>query len=303
MLLADAINTEGGFTAFLADKLNTQLKKIFGEWAVFLSSQESAHVLTEDEDGWFSPPGIAALKKGFEPMSFDQVFKCDPSARYWGFKSWDDFFTRGFNTGIREVEGPSQANVISAACESTFYRLTQGAHETDQFWIKGQPYSLRHMLNNDEDYAEQLYGGTVFQGFLAVTSYHRWHSPVTGTIKKIVPVPGTYYVRSPAHPYPKSLGFLTSIAARMLIFIESSNEKIGLMCFVAVGMVEVSTCEATVRVGQVVNRGDQLGMFHFGGSTHCLVFRRSVDIKWYDEIVKVEGARVKVRGLIGAVQE
>lgn len=28
-----------------------------------------------------------------------------------------------------------------------------------------------------------------------------------------------------------------------------------------------------VAVGQLVKKGDEIGMFHFGGSTHCLVFR------------------------------
>lgn len=52
------------------------------------------------------------------------------------------------------------------------------------------------------------------------------------------------------------------------------------MAFVAVGMAEVSSCEITVRVGDNVKRGDQLGMFHFGGSTHCLVFQPSVSLNF-----------------------
>jgi phosphatidylserine decarboxylase len=53
-----------------------------------------------------------------------------------------------------------------------------------------------------------------------------------------------------------------------------------LMCFMAVGMAEVSTCEPTVAVGQTVKKGDPLGTFHFGGSTHCLIFRPEVKISW-----------------------
>ena len=48
----------------------------------------------------------------------------------------------------------------------------------------------------------------------------------------------------------------------------------------AVGMAEVSTCEITVYEGQTVKKGEQIGMFHFGGSTHCLIFRRGVEIKF-----------------------
>jgi phosphatidylserine decarboxylase len=48
------------------------------------------------------------------------------------------------------------------------------------------------------------------------------------------------------------------------------------MCVLPVGMAEVSTCEITVYQGQHVKKGDQPGMFHFGGSTHCLMFRPGV---------------------------
>jgi phosphatidylserine decarboxylase len=45
------------------------------------------------------------------------------------------------------------------------------------------------------------------------------------------------------------------------------------MCVMPVGMAEVSTCETSVEVGQHVRKGDELGMFNYGGSTYCLIFR------------------------------
>jgi len=52
------------------------------------------------------------------------------------------------------------------------------------------------------------------------------------------------------------------------------------MGFVSVGMAEVSTSEITVEPGQRVTKGEQLGMFHFGGSTHLLVFRPGVRLNF-----------------------
>lgn len=52
------------------------------------------------------------------------------------------------------------------------------------------------------------------------------------------------------------------------------------MCFVAVGMGDVSNNEITVRVGEHINKGDQLGMFHFGGWPHVLLFRPEVKLKF-----------------------
>ncbi len=69
----------------------------------------------------------------------------------------------------------------------------------------------------------------------------------------------TYYAEAPVEGYDPSgpndsQGYITELAARALIFIQSDNEKIGLMCFVAVGMAEVSSCEIMVTEGQQVKK-------------------------------------------------
>lgn len=53
--------------------------------------------------------------------------------------------------------------------------------------------------------------------------------------------------------------------------------------FYTIGMNEVSTCEFTVQEGQYVKKGDELGMFHYGGSTHCLIFGPQVNIEFCNE--------------------
>lgn len=94
-----------------------------------------------------------------------------------------------------------------------------------------------------------------------------------------------------------SQGYLTAIATRVLVFIESDNPAIGMMCFVGVGLVEVSTCDVTVKVGDLVKKGDQLGMFHFGGSTYCLVFRPEAKVTFWPQ----KGESVLLNVPIGAV--
>ncbi|KAK0201286.1 hypothetical protein DFS33DRAFT_1447633 [Desarmillaria ectypa] len=71
----------------------------------------------------------------------------------------------------------------------------------DDCIIISEPYSLNHVLNNDV-LAPQFIGGTVYQAFLSATKYHRWHSPVNGTVSRIVTIPGTYYAESPATGFP-----------------------------------------------------------------------------------------------------
>jgi phosphatidylserine decarboxylase len=72
-----------------------------------------------------------------------------------------------------------------------------------------------------------------------------------------------------------SQGYLAHVATRAIILIEADDPTIGLVAFVPVGMVEVSSCliAPEITAGHHVAKGDELGHFQFGGSTHCLVFR------------------------------
>jgi len=301
--------TSFGYDVFSNALVNQQFKKILDYWSTFLVTEDSRYVLVEgdpqeDVIPWLSPTAqtemiaVAQQALGQPPnpigpqATFADIFNCNPDDPYYGYKSWDDFFTRTFRDGVRPVYAPNNDNMIVNACESAPLGIAQNVSLSDQFWLKGQPYSLENMLNFD-DYASQFAGGTVYQAFLSALSYHRWHSPVSGTIKKAYVVGGSYYLEniyqgffSTAGPDPagpnNSQQFITSVATRAVIFIEADNPAIGLMCVVPVGMAEVSSCQITVEPGQHVNKGDQIGMFHFGGSTHCLVFRPGVNLMFTD---------------------
>ncbi|KAF9559667.1 hypothetical protein CPC08DRAFT_763188 [Agrocybe pediades] len=271
------MGTHAGYRAFVNPRVNEMFHKMFNVWTKFLGSPDSRYVLTSEPGGWFSPAAEEAIPE------FEETFECDPSAPYHGFKSWDDFFTRRFRPGVRPIELPDDDSVINSPCESTVYKTAHNVKKHDAFWLKGEPYSLAHMLNNDPLY-EQFIGGSIWQAFLSALKYHRWASPVNGKIVKTVNAMGLA-----SNSAPDGLGinhsqsFLTSVAARALIFIEADNLKIGLMCFVGVGMGEVSTCEITVKPGDTVKKGDQIGMFHFGGSTSCLIFRPETKVQFSDD--------------------
>ena len=269
--------TPAGLAAFADPRVNEMLRRLLSVWAGFLDSEASRYVLDDSPSGWLSAAARESLQL--------HEFQIDPDAEFSGFKSWNDFFIRRFKPGRRPVARPDDPKAIVSACESQPYRIQTQVNEHDTFWMKAQPYSVRHMLNGN--FVEQFVGGTVYQAFLSADNYHRWHSPVTGTIRTLQKVPGTYYAEAaserfdPAGPN-NSQGYIAHVATRALIFIEADYSGIGLMCLVAVGMAEVSSCVLVDQEGQPLNegqkveKGDQLGYFQFGGSTHCLVFRPGV---------------------------
>jgi phosphatidylserine decarboxylase len=271
------MGTAAGFAAFLNERVNAQLKKVLDGWARFLSSAESTYVLSEDpHKGWFGSDARKAMPNLVEE------FKCDPSQPHYGFKSWDDFFTREFRPGARPVASPDNDAVIVNVCESAPYRIARHVKQRDRFWIKSQPYSIEHMLANDS-LAPLFVGGTIYQAYLSPLVYHRWHSPVSGTVIKAYVQAGTYYSEAPSEGFDPaapndSQGYLAEVATRALIFLEADNPEIGLMCVLPIGMAEVSTCQISAYEGQRVSKGDQIGMFHYGGSTYCLIFRAGVNL-------------------------
>jgi phosphatidylserine decarboxylase len=165
-----------------------------------------------------------------------------------------------------------------APCESTPYRIDTGIQRRDRFWVKQQPYSLVDLLAHD-DVVGELEGGTIHQAYLSATNYHRWHSPVSGTVVRAFVEPGTYYseadAEGPAAAEPQySQSYLAHVATRAVIVIDADSPAVGRVAFVAVGMVDVSTCLIAPYVvpGAHLAKGDELGHFQFGGSTACLVF-------------------------------
>jgi phosphatidylserine decarboxylase len=267
-----SMGTRAGFAAFRDPRINAMLKNILGAWCEFLNSPASLSVLNDSPSGWKCAQAQALTRI--------EEFEHDPGDRHWGFKSWNDYFTRKFKAGRRPVAAPDDDSIIVNACESAPYAIARDVKLHDSFWVKGQPYSLHDMLAGDPS-AEDFVGGTVYQAYLSAYNYHRWHSPVSGTILKTQNVEGTYYSQAecegedPAGPN-NSQGYIAHVAARAIIHIKADNPVIGHMVVIPVGMAEVSSCiiSPTIKPGAHVKKGEELGYFQFGGSTHCLVFRR-----------------------------
>ena len=299
-LILDLIsNTSAAYTLFNQKSFNAALKTLLNHWGDWLKKENVSNYTLGDQ--WFSEQGLAVLESGLGRLTFDETYETELPAptRY---KSWDSFFTREFkNDTIRPIQTDPDPNPIPFlynACESTVLRTADNIRLSDTFWLKAQNYSLYDILGGDgggfERYAPQLVGGSVYQAFLSPADYHRWHSPIKGEIEFAKVFPGTYYAVLPddgAPPYDpdlkpgdphgamiRSQPWLSVAATRAVYVIRGdANSPVELVAFVAIGMVEVSTCDITkgpTKEGEPpvpVDVGEEIGMFHFGGSTHVLI--------------------------------
>ncbi|KAI7090696.1 hypothetical protein KC356_g1334 [Hortaea werneckii] len=288
------LGTIAGHEFFLSPVVNHHIGRVLDFWALYLGTPPSASVLA----GWLSPDGkdqIASAGNlgGKTNYTSEQLFHCpNTSAPYLGYQTWDQYFVRNFNPGIRPIAAPDNGTqdseyrvdptlVIDNACESAPLQVHHNASLFDNFFLKEQPYSLTNMLNF-HPLANTFVGGTVYQPTSA-------RSPTTAGTRPANLFTGlaetSYTGQAPDDSAPNySQPYISAVATRGIVYIQARNPAIGLMAIVFVGMGEVSSCEFTVQVGQEVTKGDQLGMFHFGGSTHVMVFQPGVELDFLKPI-------------------
>jgi phosphatidylserine decarboxylase len=293
-ILIWTMGTPAGFAAYRNVRINAMFKELLRVWTTFLNSKKSRYVLNDSPTGWMCKQALNQLHME------DYIYK--PESPYWGFSSWNDFFTRTVKKGMRPIDGGNDNKVVVSPCDSTVYKIGRNAQAQSEFWIKAQPYSLAEMLNNE--YVDQFVGGDVWQAFLSPFNYHRWHSPVTGTIRKAYVKEGLYFSQATSEgqdptDQDHSEGYIAHVQTRALIFIEADDPVIGLVCVMPIGMVEISSCIMAdkIQAGKRIEKGEELGYFQFGGSTHCVLFRPGV----IREFRMTEGRSVKFGQTIAIV--
>jgi len=277
------MGTSAGAVFFLNEKVNRALQKILDKWCEFLKSSES--IKGFEKAGWMTEDAQKSIH------IHDFIY--DKNAPNWGFKSWNDFFTRQLKEGARPI-GSKDHNIIISPCEAEPYDIQTGVQEKDHYWIKNQPYSLRDMLT--PKHAKPFIGGVVYQGFLNAYSYHRWHSPINGKVIDSFVQPGSYYAEDPSVGYDpvgpdRSQGYIAHLAARAIFILEGEN-GIGPIATIFIGMGEVSSNIITAKPGTTVKKGDQLGYFQFGGSSYAMVFPEGVVDSFFIESLPGPHARI-----------
>ncbi|AKC70842.1 phosphatidylserine decarboxylase family protein [Pandoraea oxalativorans] len=286
-----------GYAFFRDSDFNRCMRDVLTQWCQFLSGPESRTFLnTRAPDGWLSADANARLGL--------HQFEVDVSQPYGGCNSWNAFFTRRFKPDARPVASPDDSRVIVNACESTPYHVRREVRMRDSFWIKSQPYSLIDMFGaSHKALAAPFADGAVYQAYLSAYDYHRWHSPVDGTVVAAYRLPGTYFSETESEGDDQaglndSQGYLTATATRAVVVIRADDPAIGTLGCLFVGMGDVSSCVLQVERGRHLGKGDALGYFQYGGSTYCLVFEPGVvqsftadeDRLPHDKPVKVNAA-------------
>ena len=184
------------------------------------------------------------------------------------FKTFNEFFYRKLKPGSRPCDNPEDKRVAvsTADCRMMAFPTVDDA---TRIWIKGVEFSLAKLLDDEEE-AKTFEGGALAIFRLAPQDYHRYHSPVDGTVRKIHHVKGEYYTVNP-------MAIRTTLDVygdnkRDIVYMDT--EVFGRVAIVCIGAMMVGSIVLTAKEGDYLARTDELGYFAFGGSTLVVLFEK-----------------------------
>ncbi|KAG6815105.1 hypothetical protein H0H87_005075, partial [Tephrocybe sp. NHM501043] len=202
------------------------------------------------------------------------------------FKTFNEFFYRKLKPSARPIDSPDDPyRLVSAAdCRLMAFETVDDA---TRLWIKGREFSVARLLG--EAYAgeaERYRGGALAIFRLAPQDYHRFHSPVEGTVGAMSLVAGEYYtVNGTVGVQPQAIRSSLDVYGenvRKIVPIESP--QFGRVMAVCIGAMMVGSIKTTVEEGEHVHRGQEFGYFAFGGSTIVVLFEKD-RVEWDEDLL------------------
>lgn len=209
------------------------------------------------------------------------------AAENWS--TFNEFFSRHLSSAeVRPIASPEDNSVVSSPADST----PQGVWQVDEnsmlvqkegVAIKSREFnSISQLLGEDSAYGDAFASGVMTHTFLDVHDYHRYHFPVSGTIKEVAVIPGDDAVGGYVTWDEGTGSYLLNaetpgwqmIETRACVVVDT--EEYGLVALLPIGMSQVSSVnlEESVKVGSQVKKGDALGWFLFGGSDFVMLFQK-----------------------------
>ncbi|KAF8957740.1 phosphatidylserine decarboxylase-domain-containing protein [Flammula alnicola] len=211
----------------------------------------------------------------FHGLNVDEIL--DPLD---SFKTFNEFFYRKLKPSARPVESPNDPYRLVSAADCRLMTF-ETVSEATRLWIKGREFTVARLLGDAyKGQADKYTGGALAIFRLAPQDYHRFHSPVEGTIGPMTYISGEYYtvnpqaIRSSLDVYGEN--------ARKIVPIDSP--QFGRVMAVCVGAMMVGSIKTTVQEGEYVQRGQELGYFAFGGSTVVILFEKG-KVAWDEDLL------------------
>ncbi len=185
----------------------------------------------------------------------------------FSFKTFNQFFYRALKSGARPIAGQAGDRVAVLPADGRHLAL-QNVDAADGFYAKGQKFSLASFLG-DPALAAEFAGGSLLISRLCPVDYHRFHFPVSGQPNEPRLINGVLYSVSPV-ALRGNLSYLWE-NKRMVTLVDSP--QFGKVAVCEIGATMVGTILQTFVPDRAVAKGDEKGLFKFGGSCVVTIFQ------------------------------
>jgi phosphatidylserine decarboxylase len=208
------------------------------------------------------------------------------------FKSFNDFFYRALKPGARPIaaEGDERVAVLPADGRHLAFQTVDAAAG---FYAKGQTFSLESFLG-DAALAQQFAGGSLLISRLCPVDYHRFHFPVAGQPTEARLINGWLYSVSPI-ALRRNLAYLWE-NKRMVTLVESP--VFGTVAVCEIGATMVGSIFQTYVSSRAAKKGEEKGLFKFGGSCVVTIFQRG-RIRFDKDLVEQSAQQLETYALMG----
>jgi phosphatidylserine decarboxylase len=223
------------------------------------------------------PSGVSRAVVGLYVRAYRvDLDECQPQEG--AYESFDQFFTRRLRAGQRAI--CPNANEIASPADGKIEAI--GPVDLDgTLLVKKQPYRVEELVGDAAD-AERYRGGQFAVVYLSPRDYHRVHSPVAGEVVRVRSLPGDLFpVNSIGERHVPSL---FSKNRRVAIVIDT--QAVGRVTVVMVGAIIVGRITVSAVPGpdvplgdhviappEVVQKGEEIGIFHLGSTAIVFVER------------------------------
>ncbi len=182
------------------------------------------------------------------------------------FKTFNEFFHRALKPEARPIAPGDSVAVFPADGRHLVFPNVDLA---PGFYVKGSKFTLGELLG-DAALTQRFAGGAMLISRLCPTDYHRFHFPVGGVPGEPRLVKGSLYSVSPI-ALRRNIRYLVQ-NKRVVTVIESP--EFGGVAMVEVGATNVGSILESFIAGRAVAKGEEKGMFAFGGSCVITLFEK-----------------------------
>jgi len=181
------------------------------------------------------------------------------------YKTFNDFFYRKLKASARPIHADPASAILPADGRHLVFPIVDAA---DGFYVKGAQLTVEELLGGSL-LARQFAGGAMVISRLAPVDYHRFHFPCAGEAGRWSETAGPLFSVNPI-ALRRNLGYLVQ-NKRMTTVLTSP--LFGAVAMIEIGATLVGGIRQTHRPGSQVAKGEEKGLFKFGGSCVITLFQ------------------------------